>query len=127
MEKKDFDLLLKNLDSLINRCVKLKEDLGNTKLQDLSVTDYNKTVDRASSLQGEQDKVVTCDLYHIVGMGNLTVTQQATFISKIKEVLETRSLIKFVAGQPKIKVGKQDAKSEYVCTLLSGKKLISQN
>lgn len=123
MEKKQFDLLIKNLDSLLTRCVQLKEEVDKTKLQDRSVKDYNQLVEKASCLQGEQDKLNTSDLYHILGMGNLSVTQQATFISKLKEVLDTRPTIKFVASQPKIKVGQQSKTHEYVCALLSGQKL----
>lgn len=128
MNQQDFSLILKNLDTLIKKCVALKKEVGVTKLQDMSVVDYNKIIDKASQLQSEQDKITSHELYHILGMGNLTVTQQATFISKIKEFLETRSIVKYVAGQPKVNVGTPKSKSEYVCaTLLPNKKLVSQN
>jgi hypothetical protein len=126
MDKKDFELIIKNLTNISTRCTNLRERLDKVGLQDLSVAEYNKIVLEASQLQGEQDKVCRGELYHILGMGNLTVTQQATFISKVKETLKERSLIKFVASQPKVIIGKQETQSEYNSSLL-GKKLVKEN
>ena len=127
MKQQDFNLILKNLDSLIKRCDALKKDLETTPLQNMSVADYNKIIDRAIALQREQDKVTSSELYHILGMGNLTVTQQATFVSKIKGILNTRYAVKFVASQPHVTVGTQKPECDYTSILLSGKKLVAQN
>lgn len=127
MDKKDFELIIKNLTNISTKCSNLRERLDKVGgLQDLSVAEYNKIVLEASQLQGEQDKVCRGELYHILGMGNLTVAQQATFISKVKETLKERSLIKFVASQPRVVIGKHEAQSEYNSSLL-GKKLVKEN
>lgn len=124
MDKKDFGIIVHNLDDLITQCKDVRTKFESISLKTVTVKDYNDILNSAASLQGKQDKVVHNDLYHLIGMGNLTVTQQSTLTKKIKELMETRSFIKFLASQTRLTIGKFTDSGTYQCSLL-GKKLKS--
>ena len=44
------------------------------------------------------DAIISTDLYHIIGMGELTVTQTNTFLKLIKEYMSFRLDIKTIAS-----------------------------
>lgn len=98
MNKETFERFMTLLQVRIDKC---KLFLGGIKTTD----DLKKlTIQEALELQNFcraeealQTKIVQCDLYHIIGMGDLTPPQMMKFTYGIKEYLKYRSTIKTIA------------------------------
>lgn len=98
MNKETFERFMTLLQVRIDKCELF---LGGIKTTD----DFKKlTIQEALELQNFcraeealQTKIVQCDLYHIIGMGDLTPPQMMKFTYGIKEYLKYRSTIKTIA------------------------------
>lgn len=98
MNKETFDKIQATLEGHIAAC---QFYLGNIKTTD----DLHKlTIDEAQKLQrfckqeeSLQTKVVQCDLYHLIGMGELTPPQMMKLTYLIKDWLQYRGTIKTLA------------------------------
>jgi len=118
MDKKTFDHLVSTLSDKISGCKKVCD----VKLEDfdnLSITDARDKINSAKVIQSEMDKVLQQELYHIIGMGDLTVCQQSKFIKLVKEYTSYRTPIKTMAM---LQVpGKLTTKnsSDYNCEILN--------
>ena len=72
------------------------------------------------------DQIIQKDLYHIIGMGNLTVSQHNLFIKLIKEYLSFRSDMKTIAGPFSIEnIPGLPSQSEYKLARFGNIKLVS--
>ena len=58
----------------------------------------NKACGAARKLQGDMDKILMDEVYHIIGMGSLTQTQQVGFANGINALSQYRPIIKYVAS-----------------------------
>lgn len=94
MEKLVFDKLMKHYTELHSTASKFAQvDLSN-----LVITDYNKVVQQAQTCQARLDRF-NIDIYHIIGMGNLSASQLAKFSKLIKNIEANRSVVKNIASQ----------------------------
>ena len=75
-------------------------------------------------VNGQMDKFIKDDLYHIIGMGNLNAAQLSHIVRLTKILLKYRSDIKFFAGQSTITIPKRKECSIY--NLSSGVKLVNK-
>lgn len=98
MNKDTFDTILTSVESHTRRCQELIGDLQT--VEDLK----KKTLAEAQVIQSFcrrelsfMDRVCTADIYHIIGMGNLSPTQMMKFTYAIHDYLSFRSTIKTLA------------------------------
>ena len=98
MKKEEFDLVIGALQERLNNCekylggIKTTEDLKNItikqalELRDFCVAEVEKMT-----------KIVMVDLYHIIGMGDLSVPQMMKFVFMMKAYLAYRPNIKSIS------------------------------
>ena len=98
MKKEEFDLVVSSLQERVNNCekylgkIKTTEDLKNItigqalELRDFCVAEVEKMT-----------KIVMVDLYHIIGMGDLSVPQMMKFVFLMKAYLAYRPNIKSIS------------------------------
>lgn len=91
MEVKEFNTIIKTIESLTEQCektighIKSKDDLDNMSLKQL-----RETVAQCRCIYGQMDKINTTELYHIIGMGKLSGAQRNKFWSKMETFLSYR-------------------------------------
>lgn len=98
MKKEEFDLVVSSLQERVDNCekylgkIKTTEDLKNItigqalELRDFCVAEVEKMT-----------KIVMVDLYHVIGMGDLSVPQMMKFIFLMKAYLAYRPNIKSIS------------------------------
>lgn len=70
----------------------------------LSLVNYKK-ITKARDLQSKTDSFLHNDLYHIIGMGNLSASQAAALNKLVKGITEHRTVIKTLAALPTLPNG----------------------
>lgn len=117
MNKDVFNAMIKRIDDDIASCKELcvenKEEFDN-----LTLKEIRRRVELARILQSKVDKIVTAELYHVIGMGDLTVSQQSIFIKKIKELTMVRQYLKPLAMYQLTDIPNIPDETEYKCTAL---------
>lgn len=119
MENKTFNKIISSLDNIIEECnstcVHSKEELEN-----LTINEVNLKIAKAKELQGKVDKLAQADLYHIIGMGDLTDEQTLLLCKKVKYACMFRSYIKPLASSSITLVKIPDNEMhEYDCKITS--------
>lgn len=117
MKNSDFQIIVKNLANQINQCESALSwyNLCSRDISKMVIEQINLTISSCRKAQGEMDKFVASDLYHLIGMADLSAAQTAKIIKLTKTLLEYRSDIKFFANQNKIQVPqKKDIKLQIV-------------
>lgn len=115
----DFDIMMSNLYKLIRFCednmafIKSKEDL-----EDLPLKNVRQVVNNAKIIQSKMDSIMKNELYHVIGMANLTTMQELMFIDSIKHLLKYRSYVKSVATISIPTLPDIPDKSNYECKIL---------
>jgi hypothetical protein len=66
----------------------------------LTVGQVKELTEKARDLQSKTDTFLKDELYHIIGMGNLSASQTATLNKLVKDITVHRSVVKAVAGLP---------------------------
>ena len=99
MEKKLFDIILKSLNDRIFVCKTNFSNL-NTKrdIENLSISEARRIRDLSIDELEKMTNVAMVEIYHIIGMGNLTMTQLATFVKNVKEYLSFRPILKTISS-----------------------------
>ena len=98
MKDEKFDIIINSLQDRVDLCRKYldgiqhKQDLLNLKLSD--VIELKKF---CVTEKEKMTKILMVDLYHIIGMGDLTCSQTSKFISLIKQYSNYRADIKTLA------------------------------
>lgn len=116
MQKELFEQVIAKYQAVLEECeafVKLFEDT--TDLEELSIKDFKELITKAQKLQGKADGILHNELYHLIGMGNLTSVQTSKLCAVIKKIASTRSYFKPVAGYVLNKLPKVPDKSDYKC------------
>lgn len=99
MKKEEFARLMEGLNSRVDSCKRYLDTVNTTEdLAKLSIVAARSLRDWAREEQGKMDQVAKSELYHILGMGNLTVVQTMEFIAKVKTYLSFRSTIRTIAA-----------------------------
>ena len=127
MEATVFNTIMKNLDDMTTKCQEIKAvALGGTEaLRALKVEDYNKIVTTAQQLHSKMDKVMQNEVYHIIGMGKMSMVQMSKFTSAVKRLGECRTAVKLIASlttattNKGLALGDSTYKSELAETVLS--------
>jgi len=69
-------------------------------LDHLTIGQVKELTEKARDLQSKTDTFLKDELYHIIGMGNLSASQTATLNKLVKEITTHRSVVKLVASVP---------------------------
>lgn len=98
MNKENFEIIKTNLEARIAACkLHLDHIITTEDLKNISVGEAQALKTWAKQEQSIMDQVITAEFYHIVGMGELTVTQMNLFIKLMKEYMNYRSDIKTIS------------------------------
>lgn len=94
MNNKDFNLVCNKFYERIENCknhFSILEDIND--LEDLSLKKLKELISFSKEEYTDQSHILMIDLYHILGMGNLTVTQTSTLIKLMKEYASYRPIL----------------------------------
>lgn len=98
MNKETFDKIQTTLEDRIAACQSYLNNIETTDdLKKLTIEDAQKLQRFCRQEEAYMTKLVQCDLYHIIGMGELTPPQMMKFIYHIKGYLHYRGTIKTLA------------------------------
>ena len=98
MTKETFERFMTLLQVRIEKCELLLGGIKTTDdLKKLTIQEALELQNFCRAEESLQTKIVQCDLYHIIGMGELTPPQMMKFTYGIKEYLKYRSTIKTLA------------------------------
>ena len=98
MNQETFEIIKTNLETRINACkvhldhIQTTEDLSN-----ISIKEFIELKSFAKKEQVDMTEIIMVDLYHILGMGELTVSQRNLFLKLINEYMSYRSDIKMLS------------------------------
>lgn len=99
MKKESYDLIMKSLAHRVSLCGAYLDGVKSTDdLSKMTVADLLKLRAFCRAESGTMSRIVMIDLYHILGMGNMTPVQTMKFVSLIKRYLSYRSDVKAIAG-----------------------------
>ena len=98
MKQEIFDIIRTNLESRINSCKEHLDHIQTTEdLANISIREFVELKSFAKKEQVAMTEIVMVDLYHVLGMGELTVQQRNVFLKLINEYLSYRSDIKMLS------------------------------
>jgi hypothetical protein len=98
MNKETFNKIQATLEGHIAECQFYLKDIETADdLKKLTIEDAQKLQRFCRQEEATQTKVVQCDLYHIIGMGDLTPPQMMKFTYLIRDYLKYRGAIKTIA------------------------------
>lgn len=128
MNKENFEIIKTNLEARIAACkLHLDHIITTEDLKNISVGEAQALKVWAKQEQSIMDQVITAEFYHIVGMGELTVTQMNLFIKLMKEYMNYRSDIKTISWNLSIdNLPGLPSQSEYKLKHLGNFKLASK-
>lgn len=99
MDKSNYDIIIGALDERISTCSDNFDRIKTT--EDISNLSISEAIRLRALARDEIDRMTTIamvDLYHVIGMGNLTAVQLSEFIKKIKIYINYRPIIKSFAN-----------------------------
>lgn len=118
MEKTQFNSIIENYTKVAEEAERFIELFnGDFDLNNLTIKDFKQLIDKARSLQKKTDQILQAELYHLIGMGNLTSTQTSKLCAIIKRISSSRSYFKPVAGYILNKLPEVPDKSSYKCEI----------
>lgn len=95
MNKETFDKIQTTLKEHITTCQSYLGSIETTDdLKKLTIEDAQKLQQFCRQEESFMTKMIQCDLYHIIGMGELTPPQMMKFVYRIKDYLHYRGAIK---------------------------------
>lgn len=98
MNKETFDKIRVTLEEHIGACHSLLDNIKTTDdLKRLTIENAQVLQRFCRSEESYMDKLFQCDLYHIIGMGELTPPQMMKFTYLIRDYLKFRGAIKAIA------------------------------
>lgn len=103
MKQEQFEIIENNLRKRISQCEeKLDNILSAEDLYNLKIKDFIELQSFCREEQIDMTEILMVDLYHILGMGKLTLTQRNTFLSLVNKYATYRSDIKCICSMKEI-------------------------
>ena len=105
MKATEFETIKTSLAKYIKKTMEIVDACtvnGKIEFAHLTIGQLNDLSESARTLQSETDQFLKQDLYHIIGMGELSAAQSAILNKLVKDITSPRSIIKAVAALPKI-------------------------
>ena len=124
MEKTMFNQIITTYTKIADECEEFVKIGGDFDLESLTIKEFKELIAKARILQGKSDSILHNELYHLIGMGNLTATQTQKLCAVIKKIASARSYFKPVATYVLNKLPEVPDKSSYKCDI-AGVKLNS--
>ena len=125
MEKTQFNSIIENYTKVAEEAESFIELFnGDFDLDNLTIKAFKELINKAKKLQAKTDKILHNELYHLIGMGNLTATQTQKLCAVIKRISASRSYFKPVSCYVLNKLPDVPDKSSYKCEI-AGVKLDS--
>lgn len=116
MKAETFNNLITRIDKFIAQLEALR--VASDKPSDTwTIAEANSFREKASVLQGQMDKHIQADLYHLIGMGNLNARQLSIYMKRVKEMTSYRPMIHTYAGILAIKVPTIGKESKYTTAI----------
>ena len=98
MKKEEFDLVIGALQKRLNNCEKYLGEIKTTEdLKNITIGQALELRDFCVAEVEKMTKIAMVDLYHIIGMGDLSVPQMMKFIFLMKAYLSYRPNIKSIS------------------------------
>lgn len=98
MKKEEFDLVISALQERLDNCEKYLGEIKTTEdLKNITIGQALELRDFCVAEVEKMTKIVMVDLYHIIGMGDLSVPQMMKFIFMMKAYLAYRPNIKSIS------------------------------
>ena len=97
MIKSDFKLIMDSINERIDGCSTHLDRIHTT--ADIKKITIEEAIELKQFCVNEEPimtKIAMVDIYHIIGMGNLTPVQMSTFMYRIKDYLQYRPRIKAI-------------------------------
>lgn len=87
------------IQNKLNKIIKDKEDFilnikKKPKISTWTIEELQNSLKEARRIQSDCDKFLTADLYHILGMGKLTITQTNKILKLTRDLSKDRSVLK---------------------------------
>lgn len=99
MEKSLFKNILSIVNENIDECKKYLDKVKTTEdLKNLTINQLTELRNVCRKQQSRMDSVLKYEIYHLIGMGQLTIIQQTQFLSLIKKWTTYRGDIKTIAS-----------------------------
>lgn len=103
MEKAQFEIIENNLRKRIQQCEeKLDHILTTEDLTNITIKEFMELQSFCKQEQIDMTEILMVDLYHVLGMGKLTLTQRNTFLSLITKYTTYRSDMKCICSMKEI-------------------------
>ena len=97
MEKQNFEIIKTNLENRIANCQKyLDHILTADDLTNVTIKEFMELQSFCKQEQIDMTEILMVDLYHVLGMGKLTLQQRNTFLSLINKYATYRSDMKCI-------------------------------
>ena len=98
MKKEEFDLVINALQERLDNCEKYLGEIQTTEdLKNITIKQALELKDFCVAEVEKMTKIAMVDLYHIIGMGDLSVPQMMKFIFLMKAYLSYRPNIKSIS------------------------------
>ena len=98
MKKEEFDLVISALQERLDNCEKYLGEIQTTEdLKNITIKQVLELKDFCVAEVEKMTKIAMVDLYHIIGMGDLSVPQMMKFIFLLKAYLAYRPNIKSIS------------------------------
>ena len=98
MKKEEFDLVISALQERVDNCEKYLGEIKTTEdLKNITIKQALELKDFCVAEVEKMTKIAMVDLYHIIGMGDLSVPQMMKFIFLMKAYLSYRPNIKSIS------------------------------
>ena len=95
MEQQRFSALISNLNEFISEIDNILQGVKcSSDVENLSVKQLLDMTDKLKNIESKYDSFCSAELYHIIGMENMSVNQQLIFLETTKNLLNKRPLIK---------------------------------
>lgn len=114
MNKKDFNKITHFYGQIAERCENFTK-LVSGDLDDLTIRELKTLLEEGKKLQAASDTILSSELYHLIGMGNLTAPQTSELCKLVKRISQTRSYVKPIASYQFTKLPEVPEKSDYKC------------
>jgi hypothetical protein len=117
MEKTMFNQIITNYTKIAAECEEFVKIGGDFDLESLTIKEFKELIAKARSLQSKSDSILHNELYHLIGMGNLTATQTQKLCTVIKKIASARSYFKPISTYVLNKLPEVPDKSSYKCDI----------
>jgi len=115
MKQETFNIIKTNLENRIKACKEHLDHIQTTEdLSNISIKEFVELKSFAKKEQVDMTEIVMVDLYHILGMGELTMPQRNLFLKLMNEYTSYRSDIKALSVMDNIeKLPKLPSRSSF--------------